>query len=140
MEEIKYATQLLKDAGIAITHQRIVLLEAILASGCRTNRRRISAAYAKTLNRGTISRILQVFVKKKLLFIIPSSDYNIWYALNKNTITSDGSRKLQFICKRCGDVIYIENIPMPPIDLPEGFTSYKTDTLIKGICCNCNQY
>jgi Fur family transcriptional regulator, ferric uptake regulator len=44
-----------------------------------------------------------------------------------------------FYCEKCQSVVCLNQLIIPVFCLPEGYTYYDADVIIKGACDHCNQ-
>ena len=51
----------------------------------------------------------------------------------------DSDLHAHFFCERCHRTFCLDNTPIPPIDLPEGFVMTSVNYMAKGICPECRK-
>jgi Fur family ferric uptake transcriptional regulator len=93
----------------------------------------------KHFDRVTIYRTLQTFVDKGIIHTIPTADNSIMYALCKETC-SEGHHHddhVHFLCEECGTTYCLDNVTIPQVTIPKGFSVHQTNVLVNGICKNC---
>ena len=93
----------------------------------------------ETYDRVTIYRTLQTFVEKGIIHTIPTADNSVRYALCKDECTTGHhhDNHVHFICDDCGTTYCLDNITVPEVILPKGFTQKRADVIVSGICKNC---
>ncbi|HNP24889.1 MAG TPA: transcriptional repressor [Panacibacter sp.] len=93
------------------------------------------------IDRISIYRTLQIFLKKNIIHSIPTADDSIKYALSKvnprTKQTSVSHSHAHFVCNNCKKTICLDMINKPEIRLPAGFKMRDCEVLIKGICSDC---
>ena len=134
----------LKERGVRLTRQRLILLELIDRSGRHLDAETLyQMAHEKDpkLNRVTVYRTLQTFVEKGIIHIIPTTDNSVRYALCKNNCTEGHHHDdhIHFICLQCGKILCLQEAEVPKIALPKGFTISEIEVVVKGVCVDCNQ-
>jgi Fur family ferric uptake transcriptional regulator len=82
---------------------------------------------------------LQTFVEKGIIHLIPTTDNSIKYALCKNDCAAGHhhDNHVHFICDECSKTICLDEVNIPVVKLPEGFTSQHTEMVVTGICGEC---
>ena len=62
------------------------------------------------------------------------------YELCHNTGTEEHSdHHPHFFCRQCKRTFCMDHLPMPAIDLPEGYEMESVNFVIKGLCPDCRQ-
>lgn len=129
---------ILKEKGLHVTDARQKILRAFYESEVSMSLRDIHRLLNNAFDRVTIYRTLDLFVEKGIIHIIPSMNHLMQYALIKPGMGSKGYlHHLHFLCEDCGKTICLDMMPVPVIQLPEGFAGKQTDVMIKGVCNNC---
>jgi Fur family transcriptional regulator, ferric uptake regulator len=132
--------QLLKEKGLHITDARQKVLAAFCNKQTSLTQKDIQQFAGKALDRVTVYRTLEAFVKKGILHVIPSLDHVMRYALKKGkTDENCYDCHPHFFCEDCGKIICLDTVPLPAMHLPAGFAGKETDVLVKGTCNNCRK-
>ena len=94
------------------------------------------------LNRITTYRTLQVFLKKGIIHLVPSSNNSIKYALTKQDEKNKYTQKnhIHFFCYNCNKTVCLPQIIIPDIKLPKGYKGKYHDIIITGICSDCRLF
>lgn len=87
------------------------------------------------VDRVTLYRTIKLFEEKNIIHKIILEDGNVKYRLIND---HKGVMHPHFHCINCGKVICLPEIPLPAVDLPEGFSINTQNTIIEGICKKCN--
>jgi Fur family ferric uptake transcriptional regulator len=130
---------ILKHSQLSITENRLKILELFQKSGSALSHADIERMSGAHFDRVTIYRTLQTFVEKGIIHTIPTADNSIMYALCKEEC-SEGHHHddhVHFICGECGTTYCLEQVSIPEVNIPKGFSVHQTNVLINGICKNC---
>lgn len=136
----KNIPHILKQAQLSVTENRTKILTLFINTPSALSHADIENKVGEHIDRVTIYRTLQTFVEKGIVHTIPTSDNSVLYALCKDDC-SEGhhyDNHVHFICDKCSTTYCLEDIAIPNIRLPEGFTQNQINILVSGICKNCN--
>ena len=91
-------------------------------------------------DRVTIYRTLKTFVEKGILHKVLDED-GLRYALCKEACTDHHHQHdhVHFKCSTCGKTSCLNDVIVPKIQLPNGYSSQEVNLLIQGICGNCEK-
>lgn len=130
---------ILKNSQLSITANRLKILELFQNSGNALSHSDIEKLSGEHFDRVTIYRTLQTFVDKGIIHTIPTADNSIMYALCKEACSSGHHHDdhVHFICEACGTTYCLDNITLPQVIVPKGFSIHQTNVLVNGICKNC---
>ena len=131
--------EILKHSQLHITENRMKILELFQQSEHALSHADIEKISGAHFDRITIYRTLQTFVEKGIIHTIPTADNSIMYALCKEEC-SDGHHHddhVHFICSACGTTYCLDQVSIPSVNIPKGFSVHQTNVLINGICKNC---
>lgn len=131
--------EILKNNQLSITDNRLKILELFHTNDKALSHADIEDLSGKNFDRVTVYRTLQTFVEKGIIHTIPTADNSIVYALCKETC-SEGHHHddhVHFICEACGATYCLEQINVPAINVPKGFSAHQVNVLVNGICKNC---
>jgi Fur family transcriptional regulator, ferric uptake regulator len=90
-------------------------------------------------DRVTIYRTLRTFLDKGLIHKVLDDEGNPKYALCRDACT-DGHHQhdhVHFKCQACGQTTCLNDVKIPAIVLPNGYTRQETNLLIQGVCADC---
>jgi Fur family ferric uptake transcriptional regulator len=133
-------TDILKKNELSVTDGRKKVLELFMASPGALTHADIEKKAGHRLDRVTIYRTLQIFLGKGLIHSIPSSDDSIRYALCRNECDIHGHHDdhVHFICDHCGKTTCLDDIHVPAVKLPAGYSSKEVNVIVSGLCEDCN--
>lgn len=90
------------------------------------------------VERSTIFRTLKTFQDKLLIHSVDDGTGAVKYALcDEDCNCEPDDLHIHFLCNKCGQTYCLSNLPMPKVDLPEGFSLESANFVIKGICASC---
>jgi Fur family ferric uptake transcriptional regulator len=86
----------------------------------------------------TLYRTLKTFEEKKLIHSIDDGTGSIKYALCKETCQCNPEElHVHFLCTICGKTYCLDDIAVPKVQLPAGFSLDGINMVVKGKCSNC---
>jgi Fur family ferric uptake transcriptional regulator len=94
----------------------------------------------ENVERSTIYRTLKTFQDNLLIHSVDDGTGSIRYALCDDDCTcSLDDLHYHFFCTKCGQTHCLKDIPIPKVNLPEGFRFENANYVIKGTCANCKK-
>ncbi|MBP7345970.1 Fur family transcriptional regulator [Sediminibacterium sp.] len=134
-------TAILKKHQLSITEARKKILSLFWETGNALAHGDIEQKSSEDFDRVTIYRTLQTFVEKGIIHTIPTSDNSVRYALCKDECAAGHHHDdhVHFICDDCGTTYCIDEVSVPKVKLPKGFSAVQTDLVISGTCNKCEQ-
>jgi len=80
------------------------------------------------------------FVNNKLIHSIDDGTGSVKYALCRDTCQCHPEDlHVHFLCTKCSQTYYLNDIPVPEIKLPHSFSLESVNMVVKGICSNCKK-
>lgn len=134
------ALHILKRHQLSNTDSRRTVLEVFLQSESALAHQDIERETGERFDRVTIYRTLQTFIDKGIVHTIPTADNGTKYALCRENC-SEGhhhDNHVHFICDVCGKTSCLDDVAIPSVRLPEGFSVTKIDMVVNGICVECS--
>jgi len=130
---------ILKRNRLSITDSRQKILELFLQSNGALAHADIEKKTGESFDRVTVYRTLQSFVEKGLIHLIPTTDNAIKYALCKDDCEAGHhhDNHVHFICDECGKTTCLDEVTIPSVKLPKGFSPIHAEMVVTGICGNC---
>ncbi|TMI82843.1 MAG: transcriptional repressor [Bacteroidetes bacterium] len=131
---------ILRRNSLSVTDSRKKILSLFLSIHGALAHGDIERKAGEKFDRVTVYRTLQTFVEKGIIHTIPTTDNSVRYALCKDNCTEGHhhDNHIHFICMQCGSTLCLEEVLVPEVRLPKGFTSSEIEVVIKGICKECN--
>jgi Fur family transcriptional regulator, ferric uptake regulator len=118
---------------INITKTRIALLESFLQSSEPLTLKDFYSDSMPELNRISIFRTLKLFLHKKIIYRVHTTERTSRYLLRRSTTSVHSN----FICRICKKVMPVNTIDLPEVELPEDFTQQNIEIIIEGLCDAC---
>lgn len=92
----------------------------------------------QTVDKSTIFRTLTLFLEHHLIHGIEDGSGAVKYELcHGEWDCSVSDMHLHFFCERCHRTFCFKDMPIPEVDLPEGFAMHGVNFVIKGLCPDC---
>ena len=132
---------ILKRNHLSITESRKKILLLFLSHTGALAHADIERNAGEKFDRVTVYRTLQTFVEKGIIHTIPTSDNSIRYALCKDDC-SEGhhhDNHVHFVCLQCGNTICLDDVTVPELKLPKGYSTTNIEMVVNGICRDCKQ-
>ena len=130
---------ILKKNELSVTGSRKKILELFLKSPGALAHADIEKNTGETFDRVTVYRTLQTFTEKGIIHNIPTTDNSILYALCKQDCEAGHhhDNHVHFICDKCAKTICLDDVTVPDVKLPRGFTPKHAAMVVNGICDDC---
>ena len=136
---MKEALEILKRNSLSITDSRKIILELFLKTEGALAHADIEKNTAVNFDRVTVYRTLQTFTENGIIHQIPTTDNTILYALCKDKCEAGHhhDEHVHFICVNCEKTICMDDVVVPQVKLPKGFTPIQSAMVVKGTCNDC---
>ncbi len=136
---MKKVEEILKKNHLSVTGSRQKIMQLFLNSNGALAHADIEKKTGENFDRVTVYRTLQSFVEKGIIHLIPTKDNSIKYALCKDDCEAGHHHDdhVHFICDECSETICLDNVTVPQVKLPKGFTPQHAEMVVNGICGDC---
>lgn len=138
MKHEEDALQLLERAGVKPTANRILVMKALIAAESPISLIEIEDKI-ETLERSSILRVLNVLLESHIIHIMEDgrgiSKYEVCHS---HSACSLDDMHPHFYCEKCRKVYCFEDISLPHIPVPEGFSVNSVNFMLKGVCPECS--
>ncbi len=133
--------ELLKKNGLSITASRTKILDLFFDSPGALAHADIEKSTDTAFDRVTVYRTLQTFVEKGIIHQIPTIDNSILYALCKHNCEQGHhhDNHVHFICTNCDNTFCLDDVTVPEVKLPQGFSPSQSAMVVTGLCQDCRQ-
>ena len=129
----------MKDLNLKSTSCRKEVLMIMLDKGHALSHSEIEKEVNPSIDRVTVYRTLKTFLDKGLIHKVLDDAGVTKYALCQGCRTDDHHHEhVHFKCSTCGQTTCLDDIDIPPIPLPPGFSSAEKNLLIQGVCDTCS--
>ena len=131
---------ILKRNQLSVTGSRKKILQLFLSQTGALSHGDIEKKVGEQFDRVTIYRTLQTFLDKGIIHNIPTADNFIQYALCRDNCSAGHhhDHHVHFVCTVCGSTICLEDVSVPLVKLPKGFSTSKTEMVVSGTCKHCH--
>ena len=139
MDNTRYV-ELLEQHGIRPTSNRIVVAKALAeaehpASIADLERRIL------TIDNSGIFRSLMLFRDHHLVHALEDGEGGVKYELcHSHDDEEDDDQHVHFYCERCHEIYCLYDMPVPQVEVPEGYVVRSVNYLIKGLCPKCSAH
>lgn len=130
------ALELMERHGVKPTANRIMIVKTLAGAGGPMSLTELEYKML-TIDKSSISRALALFRERHLVHTIEngtSTRYELCMAHNDD---ADDDMHVHFYCERCHRTICLEGVPVPEVELPQGFSATSAEYMVKGICPKC---
>lgn len=127
---------ILNEHGIKPTANRLLVLKALADSHHPVTMAELEDVI-DTIDKSGIFRTLTLFRDSHLLHQIDDGCEGVRYELCHAHGDIDDDRHVHFHCEVCHRTFCLEEIPVPTVELPDGFRPETLNYMIKGICPEC---
>ena len=127
---------LLEHHGIKPTPNRVLVARALSGAGRPVSMMELEESI-DSVDKSGISRTLALFRQKHLVHVIEDGGESVRYELCHSHGGADDDLHVHFYCESCHKTFCLEDIPVPAVDIPEGYEPRTVNYIIKGICPDC---
>lgn len=131
-------TEYLGSHGVKPTANRLLVLGALADAAGPVSMADIETML-DTVDKASIFRVLELFADKDLVHVIDDGSRSAKYELcRSNPHRHHDDQHVHFVCDRCHKVICLDEITVPEVALPQGYTARALNYMIKGTCPDCS--
>ena len=134
MENLEH---LLEEHGVKATANRLLIARALQDAGRPLSMMELEGLL-ETIDKSNVFRTLVVFKDAHLVHALEDTGDGIRYELcHSHHDGHDDDIHVHFYCTRCHRTFCLEETPIPPVAVPDGYVAETASYLIKGICPAC---
>jgi Fur family ferric uptake transcriptional regulator len=127
----------LQSRNIKPTAMRELVLEVLTEQKTAVSLPELEEIFVRA-DKATLYRTLKTFEENKLIHSIDDGTGAVRYALcNEECDCSIDDLHVHFLCSKCNKTYCLNEIPVPILKLPVGFSFENVSMVVKGICANC---
>jgi len=131
--------QLLQEHGVKPTANRLLIAKALQEAPGPMTMMELEAEL-ETIDKSNVFRALTAFREAHLVHVLEDTGEGIRYELcHSHGEDHDEDLHVHFYCTRCHRTYCLENLPIPAVEVPEGYLWESANYLIKGICPACRR-
>jgi Fur family ferric uptake transcriptional regulator len=128
---------LLEEHGVKVTPNRLLVARALAEAGRPLSLMELEAEL-ETIDKSAIFRTLGAFKDAHLVHVLEDSGDGVRYELcHSHHNDHDDDIHVHFYCTRCHRTFCLEDTPVPPVKVPEGYEVESVNYLLKGVCPDC---
>lgn len=131
--------ELLEKHHLKKTQQRLSVLSILANREAATSQPDLESVLGRYIDRVTLYRILKTFEEKGIIHKVLDSNGTANYALCSSGCSEEQHRDehVHFNCTVCDNVYCLDDIHIPPIQIPAGFQTDVIHLIVSGICDRC---
>ena len=122
--------------GVKPTPNRLLIARALQEAGRPLSMTELETQL-ETIDKSNVFRALTAFREAHLVHALEDSGDGVRYELCHSHNDEDDDVHVHFYCTRCRRTYCLEDTPVPPVKVPEGYETEGVSYLIKGICPKC---
>ena len=93
-----------------------------------------------SIDKSGVFRALTLFREHHLVHVLEDGGDGVRYELcRSHDEEMDDDLHVHFFCERCRRTYCLEDVPVPEVELPEGFEQISVNYMVKGICPQCKK-
>lgn len=140
---MKSAEHVLKQKKMRVTPARTEVLELFIQAANALSHGDLEKKLGPHFDRVTLYRTLGSFVENGLIHKVPDETGAQRFAYcNHDHPEHEGEHvhtHVHFNCTRCNRTLCLDDIDIPSVHLPKGFTQSESVYLVKGCCTLCSK-
>ena len=131
--------KLLEEHGVKATVNRLLVAEALSHSGRPLSLTELETEI-ESVDKSGIFRSLVTFKDHHLVHAIEDVEGTRYELCHSHDTDHDEDTHVHFYCEKCHRTFCLDDIHIPPVELPQGYDGRTSNYLIKGICPACSGY
>lgn len=129
--------ELLEHHGVKPTANRLLIARALQDANRPLSLMELETQL-ETIDKSNVFRALTAFREAHLVHVLEDAGDGVRYELcHSHDEEHDDDVHVHFYCTRCHKTYCLEDTPVPPVAVPEGFNLESVSYLVKGICPEC---
>ena len=129
--------QLMEHHGVKPTPNRILIARALASAGRPLSMTELETELG-TIDKSNVFRTLQAFREARLVHVLEDAGDGVRYELcHSHHDDEDDDVHVHFYCEKCHRTFCLEDTPVPPVTVPDGFRVETVNYLLKGLCPDC---
>ena len=132
-------TALLEEHGVKVTPNRLLVARALSESHRPLSMMELEAQL-ETIDKSNVFRALSAFKEAHLVHVLEDAGNGVRYELcHSHQHGEDDDVHVHFYCVKCHRTFCLEDTPVPPVKVPEGYEVESVSYLLKGVCPECGR-
>ncbi len=131
--------ELLEKYSLKKTAPRNSVLEILSGRNVATSQPELEEILGKDIDRVTLYRILKTFEEKGIIHKIIDINGTATYAICQSECSEHDhhDEHIHFNCTVCGNVYCLNDMHIPPVNVPQGFKVESVSLIVSGTCDKC---
>lgn len=122
------------------TSNRILVMRELIKASHPVSLADLEISLGFSMDKASIFRVLELFAEKDIIHVIEDGSRSLKYELcHSGTHHTIADQHVHFYCERCRETYCFENVSVPLVNIPEGFSPHAINYMIKGICPKCSK-
>lgn len=122
------------------TSNRILVMRELIKASHPVSLADLEISLGFSMDKASIFRVLELFSEKDIIHVIEDGSRSLKYELcHSGTHHTIADQHVHFYCERCKETYCFENMSVPLVNIPEGFSPHAINYMIKGICPKCSK-
>lgn len=122
--------------GVKPTANRLLIARALQEAGRPLSMTELETRL-ETIDKSNVFRTLTAFREAHLVHALEDAGDGVRYELCHSHSNEDDDVHVHFYCTRCHRTYCLEDTPVPPVEVPEGYEAESVSYLVRGICPEC---
>lgn len=122
------------------TSNRILVMRELIKASHPVSLADLEISLGFSMDKASIFRVLELFSEKDIIHEIEDGSRSLKYELcHSGTHHTISDQHVHFYCERCKETYCFEDVSVPLVNIPEGFSPHAINYMIKGICPKCSK-
>lgn len=122
------------------TSNRILVMRELIKASHPVSLADLEISLGFSMDKASIFRVLELFSEKDIIHVIEDGSRSLKYELcHSGTHHTIADQHVHFYCERCKETYCFENVSVPLVNIPEGFSPHAINYMVKGICPKCSK-
>ena len=122
------------------TSNRILVMRELIKASHPVSLADLEISLGFSMDKARIFRVLELFSEKDIIHVIEDGSRSLKYELcHSGTHHTIADQHVHFYCERCKETYCFEDVSVPLVNIPEGFSPHTINYMIKGICPKCSK-
>lgn len=122
------------------TSNRILVMRELIKASHPVSLADLEISLGFSMDKASIFRVLELFSEKDIIHVIEDGSRSLKYELcHSGTHHTISDQHVHFYCERCKETYCFEDVSVPLVNIPEGFSPHAINYIIKGICPKCSK-
>lgn len=133
--------EILKRNSLKVTQPRLKVLEIISRKDSAISQPELEKLLGKDIDRVTLYRVLASFEEKGIIHKIFDLHGTATYAMCSTNCSEHDhhDQHVHFICRVCNSVYCLEDMTLPKVSIPAGFSLEAITVNALGVCNHCKK-